>query len=54
MKEKGERDNGEKKRKRHQGTCKKDPWTKPIEGRIESGVEKTGGRKMETTVLEQQ
>ena len=47
-------DNRGKKRKDHQGTCIKDPWTKPKWGRIEGGVEESGGRKMETTVLEQQ
>ena len=32
-----EGDNGEKKGKGHQGTCIKDPWTKPKGGRIEGG-----------------
>ena len=36
-----------------QGTCIKDTWTKPKRGRIEGGVWGSGGRKVETTVLEQ-
>ena len=34
--------------------CIKDPWTKPNGGRIEGERGGSGGRKMETTVLEQQ
>ena len=40
-----------------QGTCVKDPGTKPKGGRIEGGrwgAGESGGRKMETTVFEQQ
>ena len=57
---------GGKKGKGHQGTCIKDPWTKPKWGRIEGGrwevevggvevggVGETGGRKTETTVFKQ-
>ena len=33
----GERDNRGKKGKGHQGTCIKDPWTKPKWGRMENG-----------------
>ena len=52
-------DNREKKGKRHQGTCIKDPWTKPKRDRFEGerGVSEAGGSgsgKMEKTVLEQQ
>ena len=51
------RDNGRKRGKCCQGTCIKDPRTKPKEGRIDGGK---GGwlwggddeEKMETTVLE--
>ena len=55
----GERDNGGKYGKVHQGTCIKDPWTKPkgvglrVGGRDERG-RGHGGGEMETTVLEQQ
>ena len=44
----------------HQGTCIKDSWTKPKEGRIEGGWWGLVGQgcvvmgKMETTVLEQE
>ena len=31
------KDNGVKWRKGHQGTCIKDPWTKPKRGRIKGG-----------------
>ena len=39
-----------------QGTCIKDPWTKPKLGRIEGGKWGGwgGGEKIKTTVLEQQ
>ena len=49
-------DNEGKKGKGHQGTCIKDPWTKPKRGRIEGGrwTGGSGGRKMETTACEQQ
>ena len=30
-------DNRGKKEKHHQGTCIKDPWTKPKRGRMEGG-----------------
>ena len=46
--------------KGRQGTCVKDPWTRPKAGRIEGGRwgwvgwGTSDGRKMETTVLEQQ
>ena len=53
----GEGDNRGKKGKGYQGTCIKDPWIKSKRGRIEGGklgVWESGGRKMETTVLEQQ
>ena len=49
-----------KKRKGRQGTCIKDIWTKPNSGRSEGrnggmgGAGESGGRKVETTVLEQQ
>ena len=49
-----------KKRKGRQGTCIKDIWTKPNAGRSEGrnggmgGAGESGGRKVETTVLEQQ
>ena len=33
----GERDIGGKKGKGHQGTCIKDPWTKPRGGSLEGG-----------------
>ena len=49
--------NGGKKGKGHQGTCIKDPWTKPKgEGlRVGGGGRAgSGGGKMETTVLQQQ
>ena len=54
----GEKGNGEKKRKGHQGTCIKDPWTKTTDGGKERmwevGVGRAGnGRKMGTTVIEQ-
>ena len=47
-------DNGGQKGKGHQGTCIKDSWTKPKQGRIEGGTGTSGDGKMETTVLEQQ
>ena len=53
------RDNGGNKGKGCQGTCIKDPWTKPKGGKIEGGrwgvggARESGSRKMETTVLEQ-
>ena len=52
-------DNGGERGKGCQGTCIKDTWTKPKGGRIEGerwgwlGWGKSGGRKMETTILEQ-
>ena len=47
-----------KKGKGRQGTCAKDPWTKPKGERIEcrrwdGWGRKSGGGKMESTVLEQ-
>ena len=51
-------DNGRKKGKGHQGTCIKDPWTKPKGGRIEGGrwgwvgLGRVVGGVMETTVFE--
>ena len=52
-------DNRAKKRKGHQGTFIKNPWTKSREGGIRGGRWGwlgwgSGGRKMQTTVLEQQ
>ena len=50
----------EKKGKGYEETCIKDPWTKPKGERGEGHrwtvgwVGESGGRKMETTVLEQQ
>ena len=41
--------------KGHQGTCVKDPWTKPKGGRLRvrvGGMEESYDRKMETTLLE--
>ena len=48
-------DNRGKWGKGHQGTCIKDPWTKPkgVGLRVEGG-DRWGGAEMETTVLEQQ
>ena len=53
----GERGNMGKKGKGHQGTCIKDPWTTWVGLRMGGAggwVGENGGRKMETTVLEQQ
>ena len=55
----GEGDNWGKKGKSHQGTCIKDPWTKPkgvglrVGRRDEWGGRVWGRMKMETSVLEQ-
>ena len=45
-------DNGGKKGKGHQGTCLKDPWTKPKGGW--TGAVDSGSKKMDTIVFEQQ
>ena len=52
-------DNRGKKGKGHQGTCTKDPQTKPKQvglrvGGVGGWGGGSGGRKIETTVLEQQ
>ena len=38
LEESGKGDNGGKKGKGHQGTCIKDPWTKPKGSRTEGGI----------------
>ena len=55
----GDEDNGRKRGKDYQVTCRKDTWTKLKGGRIEGGMWACVGvgelwGKMETTVLEQQ
>ena len=56
----GGRDNGVKKRKGHQGTCIKDPWTKTMVGgdcmwKLGCGQGRgENGGKMGMTVIEQQ
>ena len=48
----GEGNNQGKKGKGHQGTCIKDPWTKPkgVGSRVGGGAVDSGGGKMETVL----